>query len=167
MGQASHQYVIALGGNIHVTKIGSPRKVLGAAMAALAKQGLTILDAARIIDSKPLGPSARRYANSAALVQTSHAPPELLEVLKAVERDFGRERRGQRWASRVLDLDIVLWNGGIWASRELAIPHPSFRERDFVLAPAAGIAPDWRDPITGLSLRQLHARLTKPRTIPR
>ena len=167
MGQASHQYVIALGGNIRAAKIGSPRKVLDAAVKTMAKQGITILASARIIDSEPLGPSARRYANSAALVQTSHAPLELLEVLQKLERDFGREKRGQRWASRVLDLDIVLWKGGIWASSELTIPHPSFRERDFVLGPAVGIAPDWRDPITGSSLRQLYARLTKPRTIPR
>jgi 2-amino-4-hydroxy-6-hydroxymethyldihydropteridine diphosphokinase len=55
----------------------------------------------------------------------------------------------------------VLWSGGIFAAPDLAIPHPLFRQRDFVLRPAAAIAPDWRDPVSNLSLRQLLARLRK------
>jgi 2-amino-4-hydroxy-6-hydroxymethyldihydropteridine diphosphokinase len=59
----------------------------------------------------------------------------------------------------VLDLDIVLWSGGAWASPGLTIPHPRFRTRQFVLGPAASIAPTWRDPLSGLTLRQLAYRL--------
>ena len=69
-----------------------------------------------------------------------------------------RERRGQRWGSRTLDLNIVLWGGGSWASKALSIPHPLFRGRHFVLRPAAQVAPTWRDPVTGLTLRQLAGR---------
>ena len=62
----------------------------------------------------------------------------------------------------MLDLDLVLWSGGCFAAPGLVIPHPLFRNRAFVLAPAVQIAPRWRDPVTGLSVRQLHARLTRP-----
>ena len=55
----------------------------------------------------------------------------------------------------------TLWSGGPYVDRSLTIPHPLFRERDFVLGPASAIAPHWRDPVTGLTLRQLHARLTR------
>ncbi len=97
-----------------------------------------------------------------------HGPGALLGELQAIEHRFGRrDRGGQRWRARVLDLDIVLWSGGTWASPDLLIPHPAFRQRDFVLGPAAGIAPEWRDPLSGLSLRQLHARLTRPKRLPR
>jgi 2-amino-4-hydroxy-6-hydroxymethyldihydropteridine diphosphokinase len=58
----------------------------------------------------------------------------------------------------VLDLDIVLWSGGAWSSPDLTVPHIAFRERGFVLDPAAAIAPAWRDPVSGLTLRQLAAR---------
>ena len=90
---------------------------------------------------------------------------DLLITLKAIERKFGRRAGGQRWSARVLDLDIVLWSGGAWSSRNLTIPHPQFRRRGFVLAPAQDIAAQWRDPRTGLTLRQLHHRLirSKPR----
>ncbi len=49
---------------------------------------------------------------------------------------------------------------------DLIVPHVSFRERGFVLHPAAALAPDWRDPVGGLTLRQLRARLTRPRPLP-
>lgn len=117
-----------------------------------------------IIASDPVGPSIRRYANAVALVETVEEPPAVLARLKSIERAFGR-RRGQRWSARVIDLDIVLWSGGAWWSRGLTIPHAAFRERDFVLGPLLRVAPDWRDPLTGLRVRQLHARLL--RTLPR
>lgn len=120
-----------------------------------------------VIESAPLGPSRRRYANAVAVIETMRAPPPvLLQLFKGIEQAFGR-RRGQRWGARALDLDIVLWSGGVWATPELTIPHPQFRARDFVLGPARQIAPDWRDPLTGLTVAQLHTRLTRPRPLPK
>src|SRR3546814_15738000 len=103
-------------------------------------------------------------ANAAALVETGLPPPALLKRLKEIEADFGK-RAGQRWGARTLDLDIVLWSGGLWSDRSLTIPHPSFRDRNFVLAPLPQIAPRWRDPVTSLPICQLHLRLNKQRQI--
>ncbi len=86
----------------------------------------------------------------------------MLTRLKAIERAHGR-RRGRRWGDRVLDLDIIGWSGGIWASKGLSIPHPAFRTRRFVLAPLVEIAPGWRDPVTGFSARQLMFRNARRR----
>jgi len=83
----------------------------------------------------------------------------MLRRLKAIERDFGR-RRGRRWGPRVLDLDVVLWSGGKWRSRELNVPHPQIERRSFVLQPLAAIAPNWR--VRGpLSIRHLAERLAR------
>jgi 2-amino-4-hydroxy-6-hydroxymethyldihydropteridine diphosphokinase len=90
-------------------------------------------------------------------MSSAAAPPDLLIELKALERTFGR-RPGRRWGPRVLDLDIILWSEGSWNGSGLAIPHPAFRSRPFVLDPLIEIAPDWRDPLTHLTVRQLHAR---------
>lgn len=139
-----------------------PGAVLGAALAKLAARGVTIEAVAPVIRSRPIGPSQREYANGAAVISTSLEPPALLGLLQAVEVAFGRRRQGQRWRSRTLDLDIVLWSGGIWADDSLTVPHREFRKRDFVLAPAARVAPQWRDPRSGLTLRQLAHRLTRP-----
>ena len=152
---------------MRVPGVGAPRRVIAAALASLEAQALRVEAISPVIVSAPLGPSRRRYANAAGVVATGLAPPELLALLQRVERAFGRRRRGRRWRARPLDLDIVLWSGGAWLGPALAIPHPAFRSRAFVLGPAAAIAPAWRDPATGLALAHLRARLTAHRPLPR
>jgi 2-amino-4-hydroxy-6-hydroxymethyldihydropteridine diphosphokinase len=141
--------------------------VLAAALRQLEAEGLRVVAIAPVLQTPPVGPSLRRYANSAAIVETSLAPPDVLALVKRIERGFGRRPGGRRWTARVLDLDLVLWSGGCWAEPGLTIPHPLFRERAFVLAPAEHIAPGWRDPVSGLSVSQLHARLTRHRAVRR
>ncbi|MGF7152668.1 2-amino-4-hydroxy-6-hydroxymethyldihydropteridine diphosphokinase [Novosphingobium gossypii] len=169
MGQ--HRYLVALGSNMRHPRHGSPRRVLGAALAALDRGKLHVVVASPVMESAPLGPSRRRYANAVALVRSKREPDELLHKLHRIEHRFGRRRRGSAWGARVLDLDIVLWNGGAYASdagaQGLVIPHLAFRERRFVLDPAVKIAGQWRDPLTNLTVGQLRARLTKPRAAPR
>lgn len=157
----SQLYAIALGSNQPHPRYGDPRAVLAAALAALDDGPLNLLTVAAIITSRPIGPSIRSYANGAAIIETNLAPLELLDHLKSIERAFGRKVGGQRWRARVLDLDILLWSGGAYADDALCIPHREMRRRSFVLDPLAAIAPDWRDPITGLSVRHLKARLDR------
>ena len=137
-----------------------------AALERFASDDLKLLATAPIMRSRPLGPSRRRYANSAALITSGLSPRQVLARLQALEHAFGRRRSGQRWSARVLDLDVVLWSGGGWHDAALTIPHHHFRERRFVLGPAMQLAPNWRDPLTGLTLRHLATRLTRPRPLP-
>ncbi|MFC0204407.1 2-amino-4-hydroxy-6-hydroxymethyldihydropteridine diphosphokinase [Novosphingobium soli] len=164
----AHRYLVALGSNMRHPRYGTPRRVLAAAVAAMAEEEFSVLALSPMIESAPLGPSHRRYANAVAAVSSRLKPDDALERLHQVEHSFGRCRRGQAWGARVLDLDIVLWSGGAHVARadraELVIPHAAFRHRRFVLDPAAALGGDWRDPLTHLTLRQLRARLTKPRS---
>jgi 2-amino-4-hydroxy-6-hydroxymethyldihydropteridine diphosphokinase len=160
------RYLIGLGSNQRHHRHGRPDAVLWAALTALEAEGVTVEVTSPTIASLPLGPSLRRYANAAAILRTDLTPMDLLALLKAVERQFGRRTRGQRWSSRVLDLDILLWDAGPWSSPDITVPHISFRDRRFVLEPARTIAPRWRDPLTGLSVQTLYARLTRPRPLP-
>ena len=148
-------YAIAIGSNRRGCH-GLPVAEVRAGVAALGTLG-RVIAVAPMFDTAPLGPSSRRFANGAALVETTLDPPALLVALKRIERAFGR-RRGQRWGERVIDLDIVLWSGGAWRARDLIIPHAAFRERRFVLDPLVAIAPSWHDPRTGRSIRHLAAR---------
>ena len=151
---ATTSYAIALGSN-RPGRHGPPAREVAAALAELG--GLVAVSP--LLVTPPLGPSKRRFVNAVALMESDEAPPALLRRLKAIERAFGR-RRGRSWAARVLDLDIVLWSEGAWSGPGLIIPHPLFRTRSFVLDPLAHVAPDWRDPVTGRTVRQLRARLT-------
>ena len=153
MGRST--YIVALGSN-RAGRWGSPRATVAAALDRLG--GL----ASPVVESAPLGPSIRTFANAVTLIVSDETPPALLARLKAMERAAGR-RAGRRWGARTLDCDIVLWSGGCWQSRGLTIPHPAFRTRDFVLAPLATVAACWRDPVTRLTVAQLRARLTRRR----
>lgn len=159
----SHIYLVALGSNRRHPRIGSPPKIVAAAIEELDKTLGSVVASSNIVASRPVGPSQRRFANAALVLESERAPPSLLRGLQDCEAAFGRARMGQRWRERVLDLDIVLWSGGMLAAPDLVIPHPLFRKRNFVLGPAAAIAPQWRDPVSGLTLRQLAARLSQQR----
>lgn len=156
-----HVYAIALGSNRRHGRHGAPAGVVAAAITCLANEG-RIEARSRIIQTPPLGPAGRAFANAALLLGTRLDPPALLARLKAIERTFGR-RRGRRWGARVLDLDILLWSGGGWHGRapRLDIPHSALSRRAFVLDPLAVIAPGWSLPGSALRIRHLRARLTR------
>ena len=155
-----HCYLIALGSNRRHSRYGGPRTILKAALQELNAHGINVVNASTVLQTDPVGPSIRQFANSAACVETALAPQELLDRLKGIEQKYGK-RRGQRWSTRTLDLDIIAWDGGIFANPTLAIPHKLFRTRKFVLEPLNQIAPNWRDPLSGLTIRQIYAQLQK------
>jgi 2-amino-4-hydroxy-6-hydroxymethyldihydropteridine diphosphokinase len=158
---AKTSYAIALGSNRR-SRHGAPARTVRAALVAM--DGVQTVSTIRA--TAALGPAGRGFANAVAIVESKLAPDELLAELKAIERAFGR-RPGRRWGPRVLDLDIILWSGGAWGGPGPIVPHPEYRKRAFVLQPLAEIAPDWRDPLTGATVRQLLARLTARRPAPR
>jgi 2-amino-4-hydroxy-6-hydroxymethyldihydropteridine diphosphokinase len=153
-------YAIALGSNRRHGRHGDPRRVLAAAIAAIAVQDIRAERVSRIRTTPALGPAGRSFANAVVIITTPLLPFDLLKRLKSIERVFGR-RRGRRWGPRVLDCDIILWSDGCWQESGLVIPHRDFRERSFVLEPLVEVAPTWRDPITGATIRQLLARHCK------
>jgi 7,8-dihydro-6-hydroxymethylpterin-pyrophosphokinase len=89
---------------------------------------------------------------------TSLPPEAVLALAKALERAAGR-RPGPRFGPRPLDIDILVWGDRLSGAPELTLPHPRLRERRFVLAPLAEIAPDLRVPPDGATVRELLERL--------
>ncbi len=163
---ATASYVIGIGSNRRHGRHGGPAQVVRAAIDAMASRGLTIEATSRTSSTPALGPSLRDFANAAVLVSSALPPPALLALLKRIERHFGR-RRGRRWGARVLDLDILAWSEGAWASRTLTIPHAALAQRRFAIGPATELAPRWRHPRLGARFRQLDARLRAPRPVDR
>jgi 2-amino-4-hydroxy-6-hydroxymethyldihydropteridine diphosphokinase len=157
---ATQLYAIAIGSNRPHGRHGRPPNVVEAAIARL-DQDFGLFDAAPILLNSAQGGAGRDFANSVALIESELSPPDMLKQLKAVEREFGR-RSGRRWATRVLDLDIVAWTGGRWQSRGLIVPHPLTKDRAFVIGPLATIAPNWRL-FGNLTARHLAARLAHRR----
>ena len=162
LAKPPYLYAIGIGSNRRHVRNGRPPHVVEAAVARLDAD-FTLFDASPIILSRALGPGGRDYANAVALVESDCEPPEMLRRLKLIEREFGR-RPGRRWGARVLDLDILLWSGGEFRSRTLAIPHRELHNRSFVLQPLSAVAPGWR--VGSVAVRHLAERLARRRGSP-
>jgi 2-amino-4-hydroxy-6-hydroxymethyldihydropteridine diphosphokinase len=94
------------------------------------------------------------FLNAAATGESDLSARGVLDALLSVERQLGRERP-YGGAPRTIDLDLILYGDSVINAEGLTVPHPRFRERRFVLAPLAEIAPDWIDPVTGKTIREL------------
>jgi 2-amino-4-hydroxy-6-hydroxymethyldihydropteridine diphosphokinase len=112
------------------------------------------------IETAPVGVDQPQpwYLNAAVSGTTRLAARPLLERLQSLEGARGRIRTTPN-AARTLDLDLILYGDVILDEPGLVVPHPRFRERRFVLAPLAEIAGDMVDPVTGLTVSELAARL--------
>ena len=114
-----------------------------AANAALAEIPATTVTArSRLYRSAPWGVTAQpEFVNAVAGLETQLGPCALLQALLAIERAAGRERGGERWGPRVLDLDLLVHGETALDEAGLHLPHPHLHERAFVLMPLAEIAP--------------------------
>lgn len=141
---------IALGSNL-----GDRRAHLEWAIDRL-RELVGALRVSSIVETAPVGVPDEQpsYLNAVVVAETDLDPHALLAALTALERARGRERRSFR-AARTLDLDVVLYDDLVLRSDDLEVPHPRFREREFVLAPLSELEPGWVDPVTGETVREL------------
>jgi 2-amino-4-hydroxy-6-hydroxymethyldihydropteridine diphosphokinase len=97
--------------------------------------------------SKPMGPQDQDdYINAVLALETSLSAIELLDALQAIENEFGRVRKENRWGARIIDLDIILFGNETINSDRLTIPHYGMTKREFVLVPLVEIAPNLQLP---------------------
>lgn len=141
---------IALGSNL-----GNSLEILEGALDALRQTpGVMVEACSSWYRTAPIGPSQPDYLNGCAVLSVQMSPYKLLATLQGIENQFGRVRK-ERWGPRTLDLDVILFEGVTLNTPELQIPHPRMSQRAFVLVPLAEIAPDWVDPVSGQTIRQL------------
>lgn len=146
---------VALGSNL-----GDRMAQLDVALRALDADVHThVMAVSRVYETPPVGgpPDQGPYLNAVAVLETDRSPEELLDLLQATEASLGR-RRGERWGPRVIDLDLVLYDGPPVDTPRLTVPHPRARERAFVLVPLCEVDPYARFPDGELAVEAL-ARL--------
>jgi len=172
------QALVAVGSNVSSAS-GPPEATVAEAVAELARRAGQTLRVSRFFRNPafPAG-SGPDFVNAALALDWTGSAEDLLDILHRIEADFGRTRR-QRWAARVLDLDLLALGDTVlpdaatqdrWreipadtaaqaAPDRIIVPHPRLQERGFVLVPLADIAPDWRHPRTGQSVSAMLSAL--------
>jgi 2-amino-4-hydroxy-6-hydroxymethyldihydropteridine diphosphokinase len=100
---------------------------------------------------RPMGPPDQPdYVNAVVALDTHLSAPDLLRALQRIERLQGRQRGGERWGPRIIDLDLLLYGSSRIDTPELQVPHPGLHARDFVIIPLAEIAGNLDIPGRGL-----------------
>ncbi|MBO5859931.1 MAG: 2-amino-4-hydroxy-6-hydroxymethyldihydropteridine diphosphokinase [Clostridia bacterium] len=135
--------VIALGSNL-----GNKIENLNAAVRAIARLSeVKIIKASSIYETEPIGcdDDSDKYLNAAILVETNASPSLLLGECLGIESAMGRFRK-KRNEPRIIDLDLIIYEGFKSDSYELTLPHPRILERAFVMAPLLDLYPSGRAP---------------------
>ncbi len=171
--------LVALGSNLPQPE-GDPTANLIRALKEMVAEGLAIRAVSRFFETPCFPPGAGPdYINAGVLVTTDKQPKEVLEILHKVESRMGRTRE-TRWGMRTLDLDLIAVDEAVlpnvetaqtWidlasdqqslrAPDQLILPHPRLADRPFVLVPLMDVLPDWRHPISGLTVAEMLDALT-------
>jgi 2-amino-4-hydroxy-6-hydroxymethyldihydropteridine diphosphokinase len=120
--------VVSLGSNL-----GNRDRFLRAAVEEL-RRVIHVVRVSRIRETEPVDAPPPRYLNCVVAGYTELSPEALLRQLQQIEARLGR-RRSYRNAPRTIDLDLILHSANRRQTRELTLPHPRYREREFVLEP--------------------------------
>jgi 2-amino-4-hydroxy-6-hydroxymethyldihydropteridine diphosphokinase len=138
------------------TNLGDRKKNLAYALNTLNdRPDLAVLRTSSIYETEPWGLADQpRFLNMVAEIETSIPPDELLERVKKLERDMGRED-GPRFGPRLIDIDILLLEDQVVDQPDLIVPHASLHERAFVLVPLAELAPEIVHPVLNTTIGSL------------
>lgn len=125
--------------------------------------------ASQIYGSEPWGFHAEEmFSNQALILQTALTPIEVLDEALATEQEVGRDRAreqaekeitGERYASRVVDVDVMFYDEEIIDTPRLKVPHPLLHVREFALEPLCEIMGDYRHPVLGKRLGTIYEEL--------
>jgi 2-amino-4-hydroxy-6-hydroxymethyldihydropteridine diphosphokinase len=143
---------------------GDREAALRAALAEIdALPNARLVRHSTFIPTRPIGtPGQEEFLNGAAIVETTIEPLRLLEHLQRIETRHGRQR-GERWAARTLDIDLLLYGDEVIETAALVVPHARMAFRRFVLEPATEIAPKMLHPVIGWPLERLQLHLEAAR----
>ena len=151
-----HLAYIAVGSNL-----GDKGEYIRQGVAALkACSDCRVEKESELIVTKPYGVTDQPdFLNGMLQVKTLLTPAELLDKLHEIEQLAKRERR-VHWGPRTLDLDIIFYDDLVLDTEQLTIPHPDMQNRGFVLEPLAELAPWYRHPVLGKTVKELLESVT-------
>ena len=114
----------------------------GAVDALRDTPDVIVVDVSSVYETEPIGgpEDSPKFLNLVVVAESTLEPRTLLERALAIEDAFGR-RRGERWAPRTLDVDLIMVGNNKSDQDDLKLPHPLAHERGFVLVPWREIDP--------------------------
>lgn len=144
------------------TNIGNKKKNITDATIIIGSVMGEIRALSSLYETEPWGyESPNTFLNAIIQIETEIEPQKCLDIAKAIEREMGRVHTKEGYEDRIIDIDILFYDDTIYRSENLTIPHPLIEKRDFVLRPMAEIAPEFKHPISGKTMKNLLHELNK------
>ena len=152
--------LLSLGSNL-----GDREENLRVALCKLEQHGLRMRRCSAIFETEPVEVVDQPFfLNLACQMEFSASPEALLQICRAVEREMDRKRTRPK-GPRNIDIDILFYGDRVVQRSHLRIPHPALYRRSFVLIPLEEIAPDFQDPVSKKTVRQLRRLCTDPHSV--
>ena len=149
----TNQLVLSLGSNINSRSL-----YINKACNEILSEIGEIINFSRVYSTPPIGfKSKDDFLNCCLIINTKLNKNVILLKIKEIEKKLGRTKKSvkKKYISRVIDIDIIFFNKEQFKSSKLIIPHSSFRDRKFVLIPLNEMVPNYIDPISHLTVKQL------------
>ncbi len=105
-----------------------------------------------LYESESWGFESELFLNQVIIIETPLSPFEVLLHTQQIESQLGRVRNTDGYEPRTIDIDLLYYGSQVINSSGLTIPHPRIAKRKFVLVPLAEIAPNLKDPVTGMTV---------------
>lgn len=128
-----HKVYLSLG-----TNLGNRKRHVREAIEKIGELIGDVVRQSALYETKPWGfSSPNDFINACVMVETALSPRQLLEMTQRIEREMGRMGKSVNgeYHDRIIDIDILLYDGLTVSDPDLVIPHPLMEERDFVMTP--------------------------------
>lgn len=147
--------ILALGANI-----GEIRTNFDKALALMSEHVYNVKKSSIYSSCSLLEDEQPDYMNIAIAGETKLSPHQLLEFIKNIEQALGRIKNG-KWQERIIDIDIIDYDGIVFKSSILEIPHSQMHKRSFVILPMIEIVPEYKHPLINMTLEEIYKTLEK------
>lgn len=147
----NNQVYLLIGGNL-----GDRKALLQKARQGIEEYIGKIIGKSSIYETAAWGfESENDFLNQVLIVDSDLNPHQVLDKCHEIEKQLGRIRNSEQYASRTMDIDILFYNDEILDEPNLIVPHPKLHERRFTLEPLNEIAPDYIHPKLKKSMQEL------------
>lgn len=145
------------------SNLGNKEQIIKKAIARIGERVGTIVTISSFYKTAPWGyQSVHTFCNAVIAVETELSPEEVLSAVQIIERELGSKEHRKSdgsYVDRLIDIDLLDYNGLVLDTYALVLPHPYMHKRPFVMEPLAEIAPQWTHPVLGKTATEILAEL--------
>ncbi|MBF4494760.1 2-amino-4-hydroxy-6-hydroxymethyldihydropteridine diphosphokinase [Flavobacterium sp. MR2016-29] len=151
--KSQHQVVLSIGSNQ-----GNRLENIESCINLIHQEVGTVIKVSKLYETPAWGFESDAFYNCALLLYSTSSAQKILNQVLKVEKQLGRIRSNQQgYQSRIIDVDLIVFDDEIIESEKLQIPHPLMQNRNFVLLPMQDLKLDWKHPVFQKSISELIA----------